>query len=245
MTTPDFGGMSDDDLRRLATVLQQSGLSFDPVTMRKATVTAVNLASTPPTVSIQLSGDTTTTVDGVRVFRAYTPVVNDSALILKQGKDLLALGTVAASSYGIGTTDYVRYARTATQNISNATITKAILTSAEVTDTSTVTVSTDRDFSLVRGGIHNIEATVPWQSNNLGSRWAFIGLTSDSATRYAVSELDPSNGSFPIHNISVTRRFTAGTTLSLWVFQDCSTTLALGPGSGIAPLDLNITWIRP
>lgn len=244
MTEPDLGGMSDDDLRRLATVLQQSGLSFDPVTMRKATVTAVSLAATPPTVSILLSGDTTTTIDGVRIHRTYTaPAVGDTVLVIKQGKDILAWSSAAATP--IGTTNYARYARTSTQNISNTVTTKGIFNVAEVTDSSTVTVSTDRDFTLVRAGLYSITSTIPWQGSNLGARWAWLGLTSDSATRYAVSTLNPNNASFPIHNFSVTRRFAAGTVLSVYVFQDTGATLALGPGSGIAPMDINIAYLGP
>lgn len=244
MTESSFT-LSESELRALATEIKADPLSFDPATIRKAVVTAVSLATSPPTVTIQLSGDTTASIADVRVMRSYTPAVNDTALVFKQGNELLAFGAVAATSYGLGTTDYGRWSRSSSQNITTAVITKAILTTADVTDTSTVTVSTDRDFTLVRAGIHTLEATVPWQSHNLGSRWAFIGLTSDSAVRYAVSELNPSNASFPIHNISVTRRFAAGTVLSLYVFQDCGSTLGLGPASGISPLDLNITYHKP
>jgi hypothetical protein len=87
-----------DAIRELATeIAKQAVLDFDPATIRKGTVTAIADTSAPPTLSVQISGDTTTTIDGVRYIEAYTPAVNDVALIIKQGTDLVALGKIAAS----------------------------------------------------------------------------------------------------------------------------------------------------
>lgn len=92
--------MSIDDLRGLASELQKDPLPFDPSTIRKGTVTAVDFVSTPPTISVQLSGDTTTTIAGVRIYNGYVPVVSDTVLLLKQGTDLLAWGKVATTAPG-------------------------------------------------------------------------------------------------------------------------------------------------
>lgn len=243
MTEPQFT-LSESDLRDLASELQKDRLGFAPATFRKAVIAAVNLTSTPPKVSIQLSGDSTVIPD-VRIFRNYVPVVNDTALILKQGPDLLALGTVAGSSYWTGTTDFVRYERTTNQTISNNLTTKANFTSSTDTDTGTITVSGGTDFTLVRGGIVTVESTVPWQGGAVGQRWAVIGNSDDNSIRYADGTLNPNNGAFPIHNVSVTRRFAAGTKFSIYVYQDTGATLALGPGVGLSPLDVNITYHKP
>lgn len=245
MTDPDFAGMSDDDLRRLATVLQQSGLSFDPVTMRKAVISAVNLAAAPPVVSIQLSGDTTTTIDNVRVFRQYTPVVGDTALILKQGKDLLALGTVAGTSYGLGTTNYVRYSRSTTFTCGSNVNEKVAFTTADVTDTSIVTVASSTDFTLVRAGIYSIDYNAPFAASSTGSRLAWIGLASSSTTRYRAQSGNPNNGSACILGVSVTRRFAAGTVISAYAYQDSGSNLTLFPTTTTSPLDINFTYEGP
>lgn len=63
--------------------------------MMKGIVTAVDFTSNPPVLSMQLGGDTTTTITAVRFLDSYSPVVGDTCIILKQGPDVLALGQVA------------------------------------------------------------------------------------------------------------------------------------------------------
>ncbi|MEU6674751.1 hypothetical protein [Streptomyces sp. NPDC046925] len=85
-------------IRELAAeIAKQAVLDFDPATIRKGTVTAIADTATPPTLSVQISGDTTTTIDGIRYIDSYVPVVGDTALIIKQGTDLVALGQIAAA----------------------------------------------------------------------------------------------------------------------------------------------------
>lgn len=87
-----------DAIRELAAeIAKQAVLDFDPATIRKGVVTAIADTATPPTISVQISGDTTTTIDGVRYIDSYAPVVGDTALIIKQGTDLVALGQIAAA----------------------------------------------------------------------------------------------------------------------------------------------------
>ena len=89
---------TDPEIRDLATQLATPALTFDPATMLKGIITAVDSsggAGTTPTVSVQISGDTSVTIDGVRFLGSYSPQVNDNALIVKQGTDLFALGTIA------------------------------------------------------------------------------------------------------------------------------------------------------
>lgn len=87
-----------DAIRELAReIAKQAVLDFDPATIRKGQVTAIADTSAPPTLSVQISGDTTTTIDGIRYIDSYAPVVGDTALIIKQGTDLVALGQIAAA----------------------------------------------------------------------------------------------------------------------------------------------------
>jgi hypothetical protein len=236
--------LTEADLRALAMELQKSGLTFDPARGRKGTITAVSLATSPPTVTLQLAGDTTVSIPDVRVLRSYTPAVNDTAVLLDQGNELLAIGTVAASSYGLGTTGFVEYARTTGQNISNNTITKLAFTTANSTDTSTVTVASNTDFTLVKAGRYAHGATVPWASNANGSRWAWIGLSSDSSTRYVGNTQNPNNTAACVHNFGKTKRYAANTTLSVYGYQDSGGTVAAFP-SGVMPLDVFFDYLGP
>ncbi|PRH79412.1 hypothetical protein C6N75_10030 [Streptomyces solincola] len=85
----------DQELRLLATEINKPALSFEPATIRKAIVTAISAASTPPTISVQMSGDTSTTIDGVRIEETYSPRIGHTVLIFKQGADIIAFGHVA------------------------------------------------------------------------------------------------------------------------------------------------------
>src|SRR5690349_11822011 len=239
MTEPQFT-LTESELRALATEMQQGGLSFDPVTMRKATITAVNLTSTPPVVSIQLSGDTTTTIPDVRIHRNYIPLVGDTALVFKQGNELLAWGTVAASSYE---KDYVRYSRSTTFTCGSNVNEKVAFTTADVVDTSFVTVASSTDFTLVRGGRVCIDYNAPFAANTTGSRLAWIGPSSSTTTRYRVQSGNPNNGSACIIGVSITRRFAAGTVISAYAYQDSGGTLTLFPTTTTSPLDINFTYL--
>lgn len=83
-----------DQVRSLAITLSQKDTASCQLV--KGVVTAV--ASL--TLSAQIGGDTSTTVDGIRYFDSYSPVVGDTVQILKQGSDLVALGQVNDSSTG-------------------------------------------------------------------------------------------------------------------------------------------------
>lgn len=46
----------------------------------------------PPTVTIQLGGDTSTSISAVRYLDSYTPTPGDTVIIAKQGSEILVLG---------------------------------------------------------------------------------------------------------------------------------------------------------
>lgn len=89
----------DIQLRDLATTM---GNMVDKAvsagfTIRKAIITQVNALSVPPTVSLNISGDTQTSVDEVRMMNNYTPLVGQTVLLAKQKSEILILGAVATS----------------------------------------------------------------------------------------------------------------------------------------------------
>ncbi|MGW2206748.1 hypothetical protein [Streptomyces sp. NPDC001774] len=66
----------------------------DFATLRKAVVTSVDTASTPPVLGVQVSGDTNS-VQGVRFMDNWTPRVGATVVLIKQGSDICAWGHVA------------------------------------------------------------------------------------------------------------------------------------------------------
>jgi hypothetical protein len=87
----------EKQIRELAAqITQMSKLGFDPLTIRKGIIASVNDATTPPTVSINISGDTSTLVAQVRTLNNYTPLVNQTVLVAKQGTEIFLLGSIAS-----------------------------------------------------------------------------------------------------------------------------------------------------
>lgn len=83
-----------DAVRSLAATLLQPDATG--AVILKGTVTAGSLTTVPPTISIQLGGDTATTIPNVRFLDSYWPVVGDTILVAKQGSSLFALGQIQA-----------------------------------------------------------------------------------------------------------------------------------------------------
>lgn len=87
----------EKQIRELAAqITQMSKLGFDPLTIRKGIVASVNDATSPPTVSINISGDTSTLVAQVRTLNNYTPLVGQTVLVAKQGTEIFLLGSIAS-----------------------------------------------------------------------------------------------------------------------------------------------------
>lgn len=95
------------DVRELATQITASQLSFDPSTIRKAVVTGIDLggASTPPTVTVNISGDTSVPIVGVRLSDDYSPQIGDTVLILKQGSEVFCLTHIADQGSKVASSD--------------------------------------------------------------------------------------------------------------------------------------------
>lgn len=95
-TAGSVQAQQSDEVRRLAMALSTEDQIAALVL--KGTVAAVNLTGAPPTISIYLSGDTSTTIASVRFIDSYSPVVGDTVLIVKQGSDLFALGQMNSTT---------------------------------------------------------------------------------------------------------------------------------------------------
>lgn len=89
----------EKQLRDLATqITQMAKLGFDPMTIRKGIIGAVSDTTSPPTVSLNISGDTDTLVAQVRTLNNYTPLTGQTVLLAKQGTEIFILGAIAATS---------------------------------------------------------------------------------------------------------------------------------------------------
>lgn len=86
---------SSSQIRALAQQLAKSPYSFEPATFRKGIVASISPNSSPPTLTLNMSGDETVSVAGVRWLDSYAPQVGDTVLVLKQGPDILAVGHIA------------------------------------------------------------------------------------------------------------------------------------------------------
>ena len=98
MASPVAQANPDDQVRTLAATLAQ--VQGTSATLVKCVVTATALTGTPPSITVQIGGDTSTSVAGVRFIDSYSPVVTDTCLAVKQGSDLFALGQINDSNEG-------------------------------------------------------------------------------------------------------------------------------------------------
>jgi len=87
------------ELRTLAQEIRRSGqLGFTPGQLVKGVVKSVEYAASPPTITINLGGDTTTDIAGVRIANNYTPLVGQTVVLERQGAQLVALCQIADTS---------------------------------------------------------------------------------------------------------------------------------------------------
>jgi hypothetical protein len=89
--------ISAEEVRQLATEMMKPQIGFEPLTLRKGTVQSIE-AGSPPTLTLLVSGDTTAPVPGVTFMDSYSPVVGDTVLVGRQGKDIFVLGIVRAET---------------------------------------------------------------------------------------------------------------------------------------------------
>lgn len=80
-----------DEIRELAKELGKPALPFDPATVRKGQITAVD--NTTATVTITLSGSDVA-VPGLSYMDSYSPVVGDVVHVVQQANTGFVLGTV-------------------------------------------------------------------------------------------------------------------------------------------------------
>jgi hypothetical protein len=76
--------------------------------LRQAKVTAV--ASNLDSVTVQIAGDTTTSVSGVKFLNSYSPAVNDAVWLVTDGKDLFIIGALNGVPAGATNANSAPYA---------------------------------------------------------------------------------------------------------------------------------------
>lgn len=88
------------ELRNLASQFQSmiAKAMGNGFAIRKAIVTSVDSQAAPPTVQMNISGDTETPVDSVRFLNNTTANVGQTVLIAKQQSEIFVIGALATSS---------------------------------------------------------------------------------------------------------------------------------------------------
>lgn len=91
--------ITQEDAQRAATQHQQMTSFAGALAPKKTACSAclvkgVVTAVAYPYMTVQVDGDTMTSISNVRYLEAYSPVVGDTCTMLKQGSDLLAIGRV-------------------------------------------------------------------------------------------------------------------------------------------------------
>jgi hypothetical protein len=74
-----------------------NGQGLQYAQMRQGVITAINASDN--SCSLNLSGDTSTVVAGVKCLTTYQPVVGDTIWLLKSGTDLIGIGKVGQGTF--------------------------------------------------------------------------------------------------------------------------------------------------
>lgn len=101
--TPVPVSPTDGDIAALIDQLRAMTASGVTASLSQGVVVATSPASSPPTATITLSGSSVQ-IAGIRFLSSYTPVVNDTVQVLKQGGSLLILGHTADLGTATATT---------------------------------------------------------------------------------------------------------------------------------------------
>ncbi|MCI2421514.1 hypothetical protein MOQ72_29175 [Saccharopolyspora sp. K220] len=157
-------------------------------------------------------------------------------------------GTTWVDSYPIGgTTDATRhearYYRSAVQTIPNNVDQRVHLPDWDYLsdDVSTAAVSNGTEFTLNRAGLWQLEANIRFVSTGSAAERAVAIAGSPTGSRYAQAASDQTGEPCSL-SCSTTRRFTAGSKLSMWAYQNTGASVNLDPlGGGI---NFALTWLR-
>lgn len=90
----------DAQLAEFAKTLQKMAkdAAANGFVVHKGEIAAVDDGATPPTCSVNISGDITTLVTGVRLMNNYSPQIGQTCLIGQQGPDIFLIGAISATS---------------------------------------------------------------------------------------------------------------------------------------------------
>lgn len=156
---------------------------------------------------------------------------------------------VSACDYTGSLTKYTRPTGS-NQSVLTSTLTKVEFLSPVQFSSAAVTVSgtNNTDFTLQRAGEWTITANLNWQSTGSdfdGTRWLIVGDTSGPTVRYAASSTRPDPVDINLGgalNASLTDRFAAGTSFSVWAYQNSGSTIQVVPSTTIAPVQVTLRW---
>lgn len=146
---------------------------------------------------------------------------------------------------------YTKYRRASgtTQDIAHNTVAKVEFpTPVHRTADVVVSGTNSIDFQLVRAGEWTVTATVRWETLSAdfdGTRWIMLADASNSANRYIAESTrpDPTDATLGCaQSISVTERFAANTSLSLYCFQNSGVTQRLNSVDTIGPVHITFRW---
>lgn len=110
MSTPSgpatSGGDVNSQIAALAAALGKPETSAVPGEYRKGNILGIEPgdASTAPTVTVGLSGDTTSPIAGVRIASDYSPQMGDMVILAKSGAEFFALCSIARAGVSVSST---------------------------------------------------------------------------------------------------------------------------------------------
>lgn len=202
---------------------------------RQGTVTALG---GDYTISVQIAGDTSATISGVRYLSSYMPKIGSHVWLDTDGKDVMALGVIAGQG---GPVPYCRVYRNANYTQASGTTPTAVTwTNADTTVSSMFTASSP-NVTLPLTGLYAAIGHINIQANSAGRR--HVRIVSSGALRN-YTQIDGLGTGITALDTSTVFSATAGDVAYLALWQDSAATLTINSANSY-DTHLEIYYLGP
>jgi hypothetical protein len=189
------------------------------------------------TISVQVAGDTTTTITGVRYFGSFMPQVGSQVWLDTDGQDIIAVGSIA----GLGApVPICKVYRNAAVNIATATTYTTVTWDAQTFDSHDMWTSGTNVVAPITG-TYLVNATFGFAANSAGYRTGYIACAGNVFGLSQIDGLGTQVTSLPITGIA---KATAGDAFTMSVRQTSGVALALYAGADYAT-SMTVTYLGP
>jgi hypothetical protein len=192
-------------------------------------------------VSVQIAGDSSTTVTGVRYMGSVPPAVGSMVFLETNGKDLVVSGSVAGT--GSANVPLLWVYRNAAVNIATGAAYTAIQFDAEQVDTHSMFTPTSANITIPMDGTYLFSCNFGYAANSAGYRTGYL-VNTTAGTGLMLNQIDGLATNITSLSLVAVATCTKGDTIQLQTRQTSGGLLALYAGAPYAT-SVRIAYLGP